>query len=70
MRYSSEYLQGVKDGRATLKAVGEGRVAEAAKADLAFCDRVFGCMGSALSRDYIAGLRDFWDGQLKRGAGQ
>lgn len=65
--YSAEYLEGIKDGRAALKdakAFGLD-IAEEARRDLAFCDRVSHCYGSALADDYTRGLRDFWRQQLR-----
>lgn len=65
--YSQEYIQGIKDGRATLRLEsGERDIAEIAKAELSFCERVSKCMGSAEHADYIKGLRDFWTNQLAK----
>lgn len=63
---STDYLQGLKDGRAALKETDGGRIAETAQAELQFCSRVSRCMGSAESGDYIKGLRDFWTHQLAK----
>ena len=68
--HTAEYLQGIKDGRAALKTDEEFGVplSCAAARELAFIERVSSLAGSALHRDYLDGLRDFWNHQLTKDA--
>jgi len=59
--YSTEYLQGIKDGRAAFKMDGIA----AADAELAFCERISRAAYSGEHRDYIKGLKDFWTNQKR-----
>ena len=63
--YSTEYLEGIKDARFTLKEGGKDRLQELAASELAFIDRVSKCAGSSLGADYLRGVKDFWEHQLK-----
>lgn len=66
--HTAEYLQGILDARATLKLAAPIAPATVAREELAFIERVSSLAGSALHRDYLAGLRDFWNHQLAKGA--
>lgn len=64
--YSNEYLQGIKDGRATRRECTTWEeIQNAAKIDLDFVERVSGLAFSGENADYLKGLKDFWNNQLK-----
>ena len=68
MIVSSEYIEGVSEGRAALKLLDGSpeAIRNFAQSEINFCKNVNFWSGSALHRDFIMGLRDFWTNQLKK----